>query len=407
LDDPGLGKTIQAIVAADRSGVKTALVACPGIARWTWQREWQDWQQIDRSIQVIESSADAQNLRADVVMVSYSLLPRIRALLCARSWDVLVCDEGQHIKAIDAARTKAVYGPDGVARRAKRTWILSGTLAPNHPGELWPHYRCLFHGELTYWKFVERYCVIKQTPFGQQIVGANLARTAELAAFLRPHVLQRRQQDVLADLPPLRWGHIPVSPSKVPPKPDLSIQEKAILGKIERDEAFSVIESMHLATLRRWTGVAKAVAVVELVNAELESVDKVVVFAVHREVISILAAGIVGGAVIDGSTPQSARQALIDNFQNTDQPRVLILQIQIAGTAITLHRASRCVFAETTWVPADVAQCAKRLHRIGQHNSVLASVVSLAGSIDEKVAGVLTRKASELAKLESLIGAAA
>jgi hypothetical protein len=128
------------------------------------------------------------------------------AALLRGPFDLLICDEAQALKSINAARTLAVYGRGGVAERAERVWILSGTLAPNHPGELWTHYRCLFGGRLDYWKFVERYCHIKQTSFGQQIVGANLARTAELADILRPHILQRRQRDVLPDLPALRWG---------------------------------------------------------------------------------------------------------------------------------------------------------------------------------------------------------
>ena len=48
-------------------------------------------------------------------------------------------------------------------------------------------------------------------------------------------------------------------------------------------------------------------------------------------------------------------------------------------------------------------QAAKRLHRIGQHQSVLARVVSLANSIDETIVGVITRKAAELAVFDNLL----
>jgi SNF2 family DNA or RNA helicase len=82
---------------------------------------------------------------------------------------------------------------------------------------------------------------------------------------------------------------------------------------------------------------------------------------------------------------------------------VLILQIGTAGTALTLHRAHRVIFAEITWTPSDVVQAAKRCHRIGQQHPVRASVVSLAGSIDERVAAIVTRKAEELAAFENLI----
>ena len=169
----------------------------------------------------------------------------------------------------------------------------------------------------------------------------------------------------------------------------------------QRDEAISATDAMHLATLRRWTGIAKAPAVAELVKNDLESIDKLVVFAVYRQTIKYLEEAIgPSAAVIHGDTPQARRQELIDAFQNTDQPRVLVLQIATAGTALTLHRSHNVVFAETTWTPADVVQAAKRCHRIGQRSSVLVRVVSLAGSIDEIVAAVITRKARELAELE-------
>jgi SWI/SNF-related matrix-associated actin-dependent regulator of chromatin subfamily A-like protein 1 len=128
------------------------------------------------------------------------------------------------------------------------------------------------------------------------------------------------------------------------------------------------------------------------------------VFGLHKQVISTIADALGSlAAVINGDTPQSQRQALIDAFQNTDQPRVLVLQINVAGTAITLTRSRRLIYAETTWTPADVVQAAARCHRIGQRGSVLASIISLAGSIDELVSAIVLRKARDLAALDTLI----
>jgi SNF2 family DNA or RNA helicase len=399
LDDMGLGKSAQAITAADRVKARSILVICPAIARETWSREWTRWQATPRSIQVVRTGIDARKRYSDVVIVSYALADKIHA-----RFDLVILDEAQNVKSPGTVRTRAIYGRDGIITRTQRVWLLSGTLAPNHPGELWTHYKALLRGDLSYWPFVERYCTTKETKFGIQITGANRARLPELAKFLRPHVLQRRQRDVLSDLPPLRWGHIPVAPEDVPPRPESTPEELAVLGKLDRGEDITSTDAMHLMTLRRWTGIAKASAVVELVKEELESISKIVVFALHREVIKSIT-GSLGPLVeaIHGGTSQKQRQNLIDAFQNTDRPRVLVLQINTAGTALTLHAASRVIFAETTWTPGDVVQAAKRCHRIGQAHSVLASIISLAGSIDERVAAVITRKAQELVELENLI----
>ncbi len=113
-----------------------------------------------------------------------------------------------------------------------------------------------------------------------------MAHAAELARDLAPYVLQRLKRDVLPELPALTWEHVPVRPDQVPVMPELTIEERAILHKLERGETISRIEEMHLSTLRRWVGVAKAPAVVAFIDAVLEGTDKVVVFAVHRSTIA-------------------------------------------------------------------------------------------------------------------------
>src|SRR5947209_4387060 len=78
-DDPGLGKSRQAVLAADRIGARKLTVVCPAIARENWRRELERWQTIPRTIQVVGSARDAKDLTADVVIVSYGL---VRTLHC-------------------------------------------------------------------------------------------------------------------------------------------------------------------------------------------------------------------------------------------------------------------------------------------------------------------------------------
>jgi SWI/SNF-related matrix-associated actin-dependent regulator 1 of chromatin subfamily A len=387
-DDMGLGKTAVAVRAADAVGAKKILAVVPAIARIAWQREFERWQEIDRSIHVISSGMDIADLSADVIVVSYALAstPSVLAALRQHRFDVTIADECQALKSRDTKRTLAVYGRDGLITRTKRLWLLSGTPAPNHAAELWPHLRAARLTQLDYWAFTKRYCWVRETQFGLQITGTNTVMMPELANTLRPFMLRRTMADALPDLPPLRWGLVPVEPDTVPPQPDVSPEAQAVLDKLNRDEQISAVEQMHLATLRRWTGVAKVPAIVDLIRSDLEHINKLVTFFWHRVVGNTIAAALGDdAAVIDGSTPQKDRQALIDTFQNTPAPCVLLVQIVVAGTAITLHRASHCFFAESSWVPGDMVQCAKRLHRIGQGHSVLARVISLAGSIDEAV----------------------
>jgi SNF2 family DNA or RNA helicase len=92
-DEQGLGKTIQAILAADRAGARTTLVIAPAISLTNWSREWSRWQTDPRSIQVIHTGRDAQNLWGDVVIVSYTLATRLKDILRQRAYDLLIVDE--------------------------------------------------------------------------------------------------------------------------------------------------------------------------------------------------------------------------------------------------------------------------------------------------------------------------
>jgi SWI/SNF-related matrix-associated actin-dependent regulator of chromatin subfamily A-like protein 1 len=280
-DDPGLGKTWELILAADRIGAVKVNVACPAIARPVWKDHFQRCQRINRKILVLESSRDIEHVRdADVCICSYEQLtrPQVRNALRDRGRCLLIPDEAHRLKTPDAACTLAVYGREGLITNSSRCWPASGTMTPNGPHEWWTHAKALFGLQMTYWQFVNRFCTTKVTKFGTQITGANPARLAELAAFLKPYVLRRTQRDVLQDLPELFWGLLPVSPRDLPPQAELTIEQEAILGKLEREEGLTLTEQMHLATLLRHTGLAKAPAVVELVRDEIRALGKLVIF---------------------------------------------------------------------------------------------------------------------------------
>ena len=91
-------------------------------------------------------------------------------------------------------------------------------------------------------------------------------------------------------------------------------------------------------------------------------------------------------------SPQ-ARHDSIDAFQNDPSVRVFIGNIQAAGTGITLAPASSiCLFAELSWVPAEISQCEDRLHRIGTMDSVTVQHLVLDGSLDAIMVKVIIKK---------------
>lgn len=418
-DEMGLGKTLQAIAGCDLVNATNILVVCPGIARDNWAREFDKWQQIQRTICMIKKSADKAH--AQVVITSYTALqsrPVLESVL-SRKWDVLICDEAHLLKNPQALTTMVLYGADctrqkGVAAQAKRVWLLTGTPFPNGPHEIWTHASALFPPAVqnveSYNNWIDRFCYWKEDRGERRIL--NSINVPEMATRLKPFIKRRLVKDVLPDLPPLRFGHVVVAPNKVPAMDEATMEAdlvlRAALARLNRDpspeEMAAIIEAekMHIASLLRWTGVAKAPAVAEAIRTDLENgLKKLVVFAHHQDVFAILQKMIPGAVAITGRTPEKKIQPAIDAFQREPDPKVLLLEMTKGSTAITLTAADTVAFVETGWVVKDILQAVKRCHRIGQDRPVLAKVYSLKGSLDEAVSDTIVRKHRMVSHIET------
>lgn len=142
-DDMGLGKTIQliALLLHDRETGQargTTLLVCPTSLLGNWEREVR---RFAPSLRVMvhhgpERAVGEEFARLagehDLVITSYSLVPRDIDTLRAVEWDGVVLDEAQNVKNPSARQAQAV--------RQLRSWYrvaLTGTPVENHLGELW------------------------------------------------------------------------------------------------------------------------------------------------------------------------------------------------------------------------------------------------------------------------------
>lgn len=388
-DEMGLGKTPQAIAAANMSGAQVVVVVCPASLVPNWRREIARWGREGITWHV----------------VSYDRAARGADLPAA--FDVLVIDEAHYLKNREAQRTKAIYGKGGLAHRARRVWLLTGTPTPNNPSEMWTHLAALAPDAIPhpktpgkampFWPFALRYCKTVETGFGVKIVGGK--NLGELRERLAPFVLRRRKSEVLTELPPISFDTLPVEAQMPKEAGDelalvrCALEEKGVDGLAE--------VAPHVAQLRRLTGLAKVDGVVAWVRDFLEGSDrKIVLFAQHREVIERLTGALGDQAVVvHGGTPGAQRQAAVDLFQTHVGCRVFIGQIQAAGTGLTLTAASDLLFVEQSWVPAENEQAAMRIHRIGQTQACSVRFATIAGSIDEQIAAACARKLETIREL--------
>lgn len=398
-DEMGLGKSAQAIMACDAVGASQVLVLCPASVRENWRREFKKFGMRDIVPRVMSYDAVVRDL---------GMLREIP------HWDVLIADEAHMLKNHKAKRTQAVFGPrcdglGGLVERAERVFLLTGTPAPNHPAELWPMLRTcapeliygVNHQPLSYWSFVRKYCKTRDNGFGIQIVGGR--NLEQLKARMSPFVLRRKKAEVLKELPPIRFDELAVQTTTAHgfKMVDLTEQEQAIRKALAEHGVAGLREiAAHVAQLRRVTAMAKVPGVVEWIKDQFEGgLDKLVVFAWHREVIGALQSAFSFHISIAGDTPTGSRAGIVDCFQQNPAAKLFIGQIQAAGTGITLTAASDVLFVESSWTPADNEQAAMRVHRIGQRNACLIRFATLAGSIDEQIQRALMRKTETIRQL--------
>jgi SNF2 family DNA or RNA helicase len=427
-DEMGLGKTVQAIRGLDAILAKTAIVICPSVARINWLREFEMWGQISRNIVIMEQLSDMPP-QDSVIICSFDYATRNFEKLKKIGAEALILDEAQYVKTVGAKRTTAIMGKNGVLHSVKRAWFLSGTPAPNHPGELWVLLFTFGVTKMAHDAFIEKYCTYRKTTYGVQITGANRAKIPELKLLLKDVMLRRLKKDVMKELPHISYTYEHVLPGRVAIEDQASfmdyfvptdrraelkekLQKEAELLRMvfdasgdNADAKFKTLEGVQqsVSTLRRFIGLQKVEPVVELVRSAFQnhSYKKVVLFAVHRDVIEGLRVGLqeFHPVVIYGGTDPKKRQRNIDRFQKYDKYKIFIGNIQAAGTAITLTAAHHVLFVEQDWVPGNNAQAVMRVHRIGQENNVSVRFVTIDKTLDTRIAYLLRKKTEELTEI--------
>ena len=416
-DEPRVGKTGAAIMAADYAMAERVLVITTASGRPVWRRAMDAWSPYGRLTQVLDGKTPLRRgTQCAIVAWGGISQPGIRNELLRASWDVVIPDEAHFAKSFSARRTQALYGDileggrtldrtHAIASKQSHIWPLSGTPMPNSPADLYPVLRALRPECLAAHDgmpdvtreqdFLHRYCVIRMKKISNfrkiPIVmgGRNLQ---ELGARVGDFLLRRTQADVGIREPIYETFPLAVS-ERMKREADGDVDRVKVLAAAEAGDTRAL--EMHLGPLRRLTGEIKARAVVEAVKEDFEcGLDKVVLAYWHKDVGAILKEGLAhyGVVGIDGSTPAHSRGEAEQRFLHDKNIRVFVGQIQAAGEAIDLSSAALLIFVESSLTPKDMKQMALRVTNHTQKRQPFVRVAVLEGSIDEAFETILLRK---------------
>jgi SWI/SNF-related matrix-associated actin-dependent regulator 1 of chromatin subfamily A len=425
--DGGLGKTRCAVLAAKKLGMSRGWVVCPKIGLVSWPAELEKWWPEAHFATVSDPDLvprhdQVPHAHTWLVTPYSEVSRRPQAFIEAAKRfapDVLVPDEAQALANLYdkngdmTARTVAVYGPKadlvgGMAGEAQIVWPMSGTPAPNYTAELWTHLNALAPQTiahptagrpLSYQEFIRRYSTTRLSAYGQHITGS--VNTLELRRRTASFFHRVRKRDVLPDLPPVLWTAepLPITADQASNHLDIpeGLDDAALLDWLR--QAYP-----HGSSERKAMGLAKVAGAVEWADAFLQSCDrKLILFAWHTEVVEAITEGLralgYNPVMVHGGVSTGDRTAAVKAFQTDDQVRVIVGQMLALGTSVTLTAASDVGFVEDDWTPGNMEQAAWRADRIGQTRGVVARVLYVPGSKDEKIAKSRVRKAREFDKM--------
>src|SRR5450631_1033445 len=114
-DEPGLGKTAQALLAAEAANAYPLLVVVPNVVKTNWAREAARWAP-HRPATVVQGDGEAVDGFADIVVLNYEVLDRHMGWLGDFGFRGMVVDEAHFMKNKTSQRSQNVLALSGRIR---------------------------------------------------------------------------------------------------------------------------------------------------------------------------------------------------------------------------------------------------------------------------------------------------
>jgi SNF2 family DNA or RNA helicase len=428
-DEPGLGKTAEALLAAQAANAYPLLVVVPNVVKTNWAREAGRWTPKHAATVIHGDGQDVDGF-ADIVIVNYEVLDRHVGWLGELGFRGMVVDEAHFIKNKSSQRSQNVLELSSRIRsRIARPLLmaLTGTPLINDIED----FRAI-------WQFLG--WIDDKKPLAQLMdeledtgltpVDPGFYRAARTCV-IDMGIVRRRKVDVAADIPARRIADLPVElddeAGRSIRKAERDLARRLVAryeGALERRTSGRVVDGIDHELVRRvatWEredtstatdenvfsmmrriGQAKAGLAADYAAQLARSVGKVVFFAKHVDVMDeaeeTFAKRGIGYSSIRGDQTPSVRQRNIDAFVNDPEVAVVVCSLSAAGVGLNLQVASDVVLAELSWTDAEQTQAIDRVHRIGQDQPVTAWRIIASQTIDTRIAELIDSKAGLAAR---------
>jgi DNA repair and recombination protein RAD54B len=442
-DEMGLGKTLQTItllwtlmkqnpVYESSPVVTKALIVCPAGLVDNWKREFRKWLGNERIGVFVANGRDKKitnftmGKAYNVMIVGYEMLRIVQEELKKGSGiDIVIADEGHRLKT---ANNKAMLAIKSL--NTERRIILSGTPLQNDLGEFYTAIDFVNPGLLgqrsAFKRTFEAPIVRSRQPDASESeLEKGEARWQELVA-LTSQFMIRRTADVLAKYLPPKTEHIVFcrptigqaeayrsilsSPTfgAAMGNTDLALQLINVLKKIcnspsllksskdNDDTPSEMLQTLLPLIPPKILNSSASSAKLRLLDSLVHRIyttteEKIVIVSNYTTTLDMIERLLVSLSYtylrLDGSTPSTKRQALVEKFNKTPKEAsfAFLLSAKSGGVGINLIGASRIVLFDIDWNPATDLQAMARIHREGQKLPCKIYRFLIQGGLDEKI----------------------
>ena len=411
-DDMGLGKTAQTLahlLLEKQQGRldRPALAVLPTSLLLNWAAEAQ---RIAPALRVLLLHGPARHRHFDsladhdLVLTSYPLLWRDVARLERQPWHLLIADEAQTVKNAGSRAARALRRLE-----ARHRLCLTGTPLENHLGELWALFDWLMPGFLGDARsFARRW----RKPIEES---ASSLHAEALARRIRPVVMRRRKDEVARELPPLTvvTRRVALEGRQKELYESVRVAADHLVRRALVRQGFAGAQISVLDALLKLRQVccdpllvpgvepvpgmerAKLELLAQMLPELLAEGRRVLVFSQFTRMLELVAEQLRALRLpfdsLTGATPAPARARLVQRFQDQQLP-VLLVSLKAGGVGLNLTAADTVIQVDPWWNPAVMAQAQARAHRIGQDRPVFVYQLVVAGSIEERMLDLQSRK---------------
>ena len=422
--------------------IKKALIVCPVTLIKNWKKEIRKWLGETRiGVFVVDNNkktrmTDFTHGRAySIGIIGYEKLRTVQAdLQKGHGIDIVIADEGHRLKTAQNKSAQAIKSLD-----TERRIILSGTPLQNDLSEFYFMVDFVnpgLLGKASTFKSQFETPIMKSRQLGatEKDIEKGSVRSEELAELTQLFIMRRTAEILAKYLPPKTetilfcrptsaqasvYRSIIKSPTfnAVLNTPDVALQLINILKKLcnspslikdkKRDVENSADDKNVKSTTSILASVLSDISSKSLMvpgnSSKLRVVDsflhvirthtteKVVLVSHYTSTLDMLETLLSNLGYtwlrLDGTTPVSKRQGLVDRFNRTDAAAcfAFLLSAKAGGAGINLIGASRLVLFDVDWNPSTDDQAMARIHRDGQRNHCRIYRLLVQGALDEKI----------------------